>query len=95
MGFRVVGGLFAGIRSSDGSFFRVDSWATDGYKWLNLPYDCGILFVRDAAALRGAMPLAPPTCRPERNEKACSGIPRCHGQEMCDNKTILGDWCVG
>jgi glutamate/tyrosine decarboxylase-like PLP-dependent enzyme len=32
-----------------------DSWATDGHKWLNVPYDCGIAFVRDADALRAAM----------------------------------------
>lgn len=29
---------------------RADSWATDGHKWLNLPFDSGLVFVRDAAA---------------------------------------------
>jgi glutamate/tyrosine decarboxylase-like PLP-dependent enzyme len=27
-----------------------DSWATDGHKWLNVPYDCGYAFVADPAA---------------------------------------------
>ena len=34
---------------------HADSWATDGHKWLNVPYDSGIAFVRDGDALRQAM----------------------------------------
>jgi len=32
-----------------------DSWATDGHKWLNVPYDCGYAFVARPDALRAAM----------------------------------------
>jgi glutamate/tyrosine decarboxylase-like PLP-dependent enzyme len=32
-----------------------DSWATDAHKWLNVPFDCGIAFVRDREAHRAAM----------------------------------------
>jgi len=39
------------VRGYDGA----DSWATDGHKWLNVPYDSGIAFCRHADALHAAM----------------------------------------
>jgi glutamate/tyrosine decarboxylase-like PLP-dependent enzyme len=48
-----------------------DSWAIDGHKWLQTPYDCGYATVRDAEAHRRAMTIAasylPPVAEGDRD----------------------------
>jgi glutamate/tyrosine decarboxylase-like PLP-dependent enzyme len=36
-------------------FELADSWATDGHKWPNVGYDCGVALVRDPKTLKAAM----------------------------------------
>jgi len=46
-----------GLRPLVAGSGRADSWATDAHKWLNVPYDCGIVAVAHPAAHRAAMGL--------------------------------------
>jgi glutamate/tyrosine decarboxylase-like PLP-dependent enzyme len=52
-------GLWAGatdrLRHHVRGIDRADSWATDAHKWLNVPYDSGLVFVAHPEAHRAAM----------------------------------------
>ncbi len=45
-------------RSLAGDLSTVDSAATDAHKWLNTPYDAGLAFIRNEAAVRAAMSIS-------------------------------------
>jgi glutamate/tyrosine decarboxylase-like PLP-dependent enzyme len=57
-------GLWAAVsldyRKLTQGFELADSWATDGHKWPNIGYDCGIALVREPSALKGAMSVRAP-----------------------------------
>ncbi len=48
-----------GLRHLTQGLADADSSATDAHKWLNVPYDSGLAFVRDSDSLRAAMALRP------------------------------------
>jgi glutamate/tyrosine decarboxylase-like PLP-dependent enzyme len=45
----------AALRHHTRGVDRADSWATDAHKWLNVPYDSGLVFVANPAPHQAAM----------------------------------------
>ncbi len=88
-------GLFAALspRSADlvAGIERADSVATDGHKWLNVPYDCGAAFVRDGEALRASFAAGAAYLAPAAGE---GWAPSSHGPEMSRRMRALAVWCA-
>ncbi|HLX46001.1 MAG TPA: aminotransferase class V-fold PLP-dependent enzyme [Bryobacteraceae bacterium] len=56
-------------------FAEADSLATDCHKWLNVPYDSGLSFVRDAESLRAAMSIRAAYLSQGDNREPCQFTP--------------------
>jgi glutamate/tyrosine decarboxylase-like PLP-dependent enzyme len=56
-------------------FELADSWTTDAHKWPNVNYDCGIVLVRDAAALRAAMTISAAYLQPGLQREPANQTP--------------------
>jgi glutamate/tyrosine decarboxylase-like PLP-dependent enzyme len=55
---------------------EADSWATDGHKWLNVPYDCGIALVRRPGDLRRSFTAAAGYLPPDTGFEAANLTPQ-------------------
>ncbi len=75
-------------------FELADSWATDGHKWPNVGYDCGIAIVRHAAAMRAAMAISAAYFSPGELREPSSYTPemsrRARGVELWATLRFLG-----
>ncbi len=75
-------------------FEEANSWAIDAHKWLNVPYDSGIAFVREAQHLRGAMAVSASYLQPgserEPNQHTPEMSRRARGVEVWAALRTLG-----
>jgi glutamate/tyrosine decarboxylase-like PLP-dependent enzyme len=91
-------GLWAAVspqhRQLTEGFSLADSWATDGHKWPNVGYDCGIALVRNAAALQAAMAVSAAYFRPGELREPANYTPemsrRARGVELWATLRFLG-----
>lgn len=86
-------GLFAAasptLRGLLNGIERADSVCSDGHKWLNVPYDCGFAFVRDAEHLRAAFAASGSYITASGGWDAHTHVP-----EMSRRFRALSVWCA-
>ncbi len=75
-------------------FELADSWSTDGHKWPNVGYDCGIALVREPRHLRAAMATSSAYFVPTEAREPSQFTPelsrRAHGVELWAALSSLG-----
>ena len=89
-------GLFARVSSLVGDLGagidRADSVIADGHKWLNVPYDCGFAFVRDAALMHATFAATGAPYLPVGSDARPSYSD--HGPEMSRRARSLAVWAT-
>src|SRR5919197_1469121 len=88
-------GLFARLSSrvaglADGVELA-DSVISDGHKWLNVPYDCGLAFVRDPAYLRAPFSAGAAYLPEDKGERPVFGF---MGPELSRRARSLAVWAT-
>lgn len=68
---------------------RADSWATDGHKWLNTPYDCGVVVVAEPDTLRASMGMDAAYARADDSRS-----PMNHGLQMSQGARAIPVWAI-
>lgn len=87
-------GLFAAVSPQSSHLVRgiegADSVASDAHKWLNVPYDSGMVFVRDGDILRQAMAATAAYIAPQDGR----WDPHSHVPEFSRRFRALAAWCA-
>lgn len=77
-------------RASVAGIERADSWATDAHKWLNSPYDCGVVACADGRALRRAMSMDAAYVESPDGERALMNL----GLQMSQAARAVPVWAI-
>jgi len=86
-------GLWAGASESmkhlTAGYEMADSWATDGHKWLNVPYDSGLVICRNGQYLQQAMSI-----NGEYLDQSGDRVPYQYTPELSRRARAIDIWAV-